>query len=112
MLNGLGFAIINPVALDFLTRSAPEGWRSRMASLFYLQFAIGSFLAGGLGHLFGQMSTSLFWLVHTGLFGAAGSVALAAGGWILRAMEPPGPPSAQAPKPKQAREPAPEALAA
>ena len=112
LLNGLGFAIVNPVALDFLTRSAPEGWRSRMASLFYLQFAIGSFLAGGLGHLFGQMSTPLFWLLHTALFGAAGSVALAGGGWILRAMEPPRPPSAQTPKPRPVREPTPAALAA
>ncbi len=95
MLNGLGFAIVNPVALDFLTRSAPQGWRSRMASLFYLQFAVGSILAGGLGHLFGQMPTALFWLMHTVLFGMAGATVLVAGDWILRAMEPLGHPLAR-----------------
>lgn len=112
MLNGLGFAVVNPVALDFLTRSAPEGWRSRMASLFYLQFAIGSFLAGGLGQLFGQMPTPLFWLTHTALFGAAGSVALVAGPWIQRTLEPPKPLAARAPASPSKREPRPEALAA
>ena len=98
-LNSLGFAVIAPVALAFLTDRAPPRSRSTIVGLFYLQFAIGAFAAGALGAGSGLMSAEQLWPLHAAIMAVAGLLLFAGRRWIDATLggplRPPAPPSTQ-----------------
>lgn len=86
-LNGFGYANIIPVAMALFARRAPSGARSTLIGLFYMQFAVAMFLAGGLGRLLGTMPSAAFWSLHAVVIGGAGVLVLACSGWIDRSLD-------------------------
>lgn len=87
-INSLAFANISPVALAFLSRCAPEGAKSTFLSIFYLEFAVGSFLAGGIGRWLDSIPAPVFWGAHAAMFALAGCAMLLSGRWISAILVP------------------------
>lgn len=76
------------VTMSLISRAAPPGLNTTMMGVFYLSYAGGNFIVGGLGTLYERMTPAAFWLTHAAI--AAGSVVYLAvlGGWLKRVLAP------------------------
>lgn len=66
-LNDIGMALILPVLIAFATKLAPAGWKTTVASLYFLALFAGGLLASWLGTRFVSMAPIDFWGLHAGL---------------------------------------------
>lgn len=96
ILAGVGFflfadfalAWVDVVVMSLISRAAPPGWSTTMMGVFYLSYAGGNFIVGGLGTLYERMTPAGFWLVHAAIAGAGVAYLLVLGRWLRSVLAP------------------------
>lgn len=74
-----GYLYVQPVAIAYFTRVAPQSLRSMMVGIYFLTMFAGSLISGRLGAAYETLSPSNFWFLHAAVV-AGGGVGL----WLLR----------------------------
>ena len=96
ILAGVGFflfadfalAWVDVVVMSLVSRAAPEGWSTTMMGVFYLCYAGGNFIVGGLGTLYERMTPAGFWLTHAAIAAASVVYLLVLGRWLRSVLAP------------------------
>ena len=96
MLAGVGFflfadfalAWVDVVIMSLVSRAAPPALNTTMMGVFYLSYAVGNFIVGGLGTLFEHMSPAVFWLTHAAIVGSGVIYILLLGPWLKATLAP------------------------
>jgi proton-dependent oligopeptide transporter, POT family len=70
-LNSIAFAHLLPISLALFAKVAPKAINATVIGLYYLAFFGANTMVGWVGGFYETMSTTSFWLMHTGF--AAGS---------------------------------------
>jgi POT family proton-dependent oligopeptide transporter len=94
ILAGVGFFLfadfalgwVDVVVMSLVSRSAPPGWSTTMMGVFYLSYAGGNFIVGGLGTLYERMTPAAFWLTHAAIAGAGVVYLVVLGRWLTAAL--------------------------
>ena len=79
LIAGIGFFVfadpaitwVDTIVLALISRSAPVAVCATLVGVYNLSNAVGYFLTGQLGRLYGHMTPAAFWSVHIGLDAAA-----------------------------------------
>lgn len=96
ILAGVGFflfadfalAWVDVVVMSLVSRAAPPAWSTTMMGVFYLSYAGGNFIVGGLGTLYERMTPAAFWLTHAAIAGFSVVYLLVLGRWLKAALAP------------------------
>lgn len=96
IIAGVGFflfadfalAWVDVVVMSLVSRAAPPGWNTTMMGVFYLSYAGGNFIVGGLGTLYERMTPAAFWLSHAAIAGAGVVYLVVLGRWLKRVLAP------------------------
>jgi POT family proton-dependent oligopeptide transporter len=96
ILAGVGFflfadfalAWVDVVVMSLVSRAAPPAWSTTMMGVFYLSYAGGNFIVGGLGTLYERMTPAAFWLTHAAIAGFSVVYLLALGRWLKSVLAP------------------------
>lgn len=81
-------AWVDVVVMSLISRAAPPGWNTTMMGVFYLSYAGGNFIVGGLGTLYERMTPSAFWMTHAAIAGAGVVYLLVLGRWLKSVLAP------------------------
>lgn len=74
VVNEIGFAILVPVALSFVTRIAPKQIQGAAIGLYYLAFFFCNVVVGRLGGLLESMTGFEFWSMHATIVGVSAAI--------------------------------------
>jgi len=96
ILAGVGFflfadfalAWVDVVVMSLVSRAAPPAWSTTMMGVFYLSYAGGNFIVGGLGTLYERMTPAAFWLTHAAIAGFSVVYLLLLGRWLKSVLAP------------------------
>jgi POT family proton-dependent oligopeptide transporter len=96
ILAGVGFFLFvdfalawtDVVIMSLISRSAPPALNTTMMGVFYLSYAGGNFIVGGLGTLYERMTPAAFWMTHAGLAAAGVVYLVVLGRWLKKVLAP------------------------
>jgi POT family proton-dependent oligopeptide transporter len=74
VVNSIAFAHMLPVSLALFAKLAPKSINSTVIGLYFITFFIANSLVGWIGGFYSTMTTTDFWLLHTGLALGSGLV--------------------------------------
>jgi POT family proton-dependent oligopeptide transporter len=100
IIAGVGFflfadfalAWLDVVVMSLVSRAAPPGWSTTMMGVFYLSYAGGNFIVGGLGTLYERMTPAAFWMTHAAIAASGMVYLLVLGRWLKSVLTPATPP--------------------
>jgi POT family proton-dependent oligopeptide transporter len=100
IIAGVGFflfadfalAWLDVVVMSLVSRAAPPGWSTTMMGVFYLSYAGGNFIVGGLGTLYERMTPAAFWMTHAAIAASGMIYLLVLGRWLKSVLTPATPP--------------------
>lgn len=96
IIAGVGFflcvdfalAWLDVVVMSLVSRAAPPGLNTTMMGVFYLSYAGGNFIVGGLGTLYERMTPAAFWMTHAAIAASGMVYLLVLGRWLKSVLTP------------------------
>ena len=76
------------VIMSLISRAAPPGLNTTLMGVFYLSYAGGNFIVGGLGTLYERMTPAAFWMTHAALAAAGVAYLVVLGRWLRGVLAP------------------------
>ena len=76
------------VIMSLISRAAPPGLNTTLMGVFYLSYAGGNFIVGGLGTLYERMTPAAFWMTHAALAAAGVVYLVVLGRWLRGVLAP------------------------
>ena len=76
------------VIMSLISRAAPPGLNTTLMGVFYLSYAGGNFIVGGLGTLYERMTPAAFWMTHAALAAAGVVYLVVLGRWLRGVLTP------------------------
>lgn len=76
------------VTMSLISRAAPPGLNTTMMGVFYLSYAGGNFIVGGLGTLYERMTPAAFWMTHAAIAAAGVVYLVVLGRWLNGVLAP------------------------
>jgi POT family proton-dependent oligopeptide transporter len=87
-VQGVGFMYFWPPLLSLVSRCAPPKINSTMMGTSFLVLFVANNFIGWIGTFYEQLGPLAFWLLHAGIGGAGGLLALLFGRTVGRILEP------------------------